>query len=189
MLNCLSNVSTIYRLNDSKLWYLYKNMIAFNQERVTMDSNKIKQLQSHPRWGIYCNSKEINLKYVPAKVKNANYATFGDYIEACINFLNQRKEKAKTKLEIKKHNIKCNAAIDFMGLKENCCEILKSNNFKETWNYPRGFRIDYKLSTNKKIMVEQNTVGTATIHVKGIKPDKLETVLKQVIDAMQKQPA
>lgn len=199
---------TQYGTNSSKngRWRKYANNVIvaattkLGVRRLVTDEKEITDVTvkgdciSH--WT--ADNSVINLKYVPKKIKDADYDTSAEYLNAVMEFLQARKDSAKGKLMIKKNNNEAAAALNFMEAQTVIDEVTTQAGWKPSkgwgnyktaneWYQQRGATIfEYEKDRHHKMKfeVQKSKKNLAKITITGLDAEKSQAILKALFGFM-----
>lgn len=199
---------TQYGLNSPKdgRWRKYANNVIVaattkpGVRRLITAANEISNVTvrgdcvSH--W--YADKVFINLKYVPKKIKNAEYNSSVDYLNAVTGFIQARKDSAKGKLMIKKNNNEAAAALNFMDAQTIIDEVTTQAGWKPSkgwgnyktaneWYQHRGdtvFEYEKDRHHKMKFEVQKSKKNLAKITITGLDAEKSQEILKALFGFM-----
>lgn len=146
----------------------------------------------------------INLKYVPAKVKNADYPDSEAYLNAVMDHINGRKDKAKGKLLIQKHNNNASAQLNFLDAQSIIDEVtakagwvptpadawMKKHRNVETLNelYKKQGRTEFEYRKDRlhtmKFEIQKSKKNLAKITITGLDAEKSQEILTALFGFM-----
>ena len=147
-------------------------------------------------WG--AKKEFINLKYVPQRIKNADYKSSADYLDAVMGFINGAKMKAKGKATIKKHNSKTEAGLNFIDAQSIIDDVVA----KAGWTPLKGFgdyatmndyykkhgqtKFEYQKDRLHKMAfeIQASRKGLAKIVVTGLDAEKSKEILSSLFGFM-----
>lgn len=199
---------TQYGTNSSKdgRWCKYANNVIVaattkpGVRRLVTDEKEITNVTVHgdctSHW--YADKCFINLKYVPKKIKNAEYKSSAEYLNAVMEFLQARKDSAKGKLMIKKNNNEAAAALNFMDAQTVIDEVTTQAGWKPSkgwgdfktmndWHQRRGdTAFEYEKDRNHKLKfeVQKSKKNLAKITITGLDAEKSADILKALFGFM-----
>lgn len=147
----------------------------------------------------WCADKSvINLKYVPKKIKDADYDTSAEYLNAIMEFLQARKDSAKGKLLIKKNNNEAAAALNFMDAQTIIDEVTTQAGWKPTkgwgrwntaneWHREKGdcaFEYQKDRIHTLKFEIQKSKKNLAKLTITGLDAEKSQDILKALFGFM-----
>lgn len=185
------NTANQFIIKPSHKFYEYDGKVSIAKPRLFVslyDYETIVQCNNNAIYCYHINDEELSLKYVPNKVKYADYTDFDEWLAACIDYLHRRTQKAKNKADEKRANLKTNAELNFIGVREDTADLMTNNGYKQSESYA-SYIAEYTDTFKKngtKVVVSRNTRGTATVTVNNIDPSKLVEFLKSVEACRQK---
>lgn len=147
-------------------------------------------------WG--AKKEFINLKYVPQRIKNADYKSSEDYLNAVMGFINGAKMKAKGKAIVKKHNNQTAADLNFIDAQSVIDDVVA----KAGWKPVKGFgdfvtmndyykehgqtKFEYQKDRLHKMAfeIQASRKGLAKIVVTGLDAEKSKEILSSLFGFM-----
>ena len=167
--------------------------------------SEIKNNSNHyvSAWGV--DKEYINLKYVPLKIKNADYNNCAEYLDAVMNFINGRKDRANGKRLIQQNNTKAEGALTFMEVMGMADDTAKNAGYKPTrapswyknkygvttvnelyaqWRRERPsqankyYALEFEKDRKNKFKFEVQTNGRGKVTVSGLDPERSAELIK-----------
>lgn len=148
-------------------------------------------------WEAY--KETINLKYVPKRIKDADYPDSIAYLNAVMSFINEAKCKAKGKAAIKAHNNKIEADLNFMDVVGAADEITEAAGWKPTKGYSNYEsmntyyrqhsipKVEYEKDRNHKMSfeIQPSRKGLGKLVITGLNAENISEILNVLFSNMK----
>lgn len=160
----------------------------------------------------YYGETEINLKYVPKKLKNAEYDCFLDWFKAVYGFIRETKDTASMKSKMKTQQNRTNNQIEFFGVDAQLQDVMNRTGFvpapldyylrhsenakrngwttmNEVHRHHKHLRVQYekRLDKDRKIelQAEVQRKQTVKLTVQGLDAIKMQELISLVMEQLK----
>lgn len=167
--------------------------------------------QPNPNYNYY-GETHINLKYVPKKLKNAEYESFTDWFKVVYGFIRQSKDTASMKSKLKTQQNRTSNQLEFFGVDAQLQDVMnrtgfvpapldywyrKSDNAKkhgwttmnEVHRHHKCLRVQYEkqLDQSRKIelQAEVQRKQTVKLTVQGLDATKMQELISLVMEQLK----
>lgn len=182
-----------------------KHFIHVHEESVCMNKS--------PRdTDYYYGETYINLKYVPKKLKNAEYDSFTDWFKAVYGFIRDAKDTASMKSKMKTQQNRTNNQLEFFGVDSQLQDVMNRTGFvpapldhwarhsetakKNGWTtmnevhrYHKHLRVQYEKQLNKdrkiELQAEVQRKQSVKLTVQGLDATKMQELISLVMEQLK----
>lgn len=160
----------------------------------------------------YYGETLINLKYVPKKLKNAEYNSFTDWFKAVYGFIRETKDTASMKSKMKTQQNRTNNQIEFFGVDAQLQDVMNRTGFvpapldyylrhsenakrngwttmNEVHRHHKHLRVQYEKQFDKdrkiELQAEVQRKQTIKLTVQGLDATKMQELISLVMEQLK----
>lgn len=160
----------------------------------------------------YYGETTINLKYVPKRLKNAEYDCFRDWFKAVYGFIRQSKDTASMKSKLKTQQNRTSNQIEFFGVDAQLQDVMNKTGFvpapldywsrksetakKHGWTtmnevhrHHKCLRVQYEKQLDKdrkiELQAEVQRKQTVKLTVQGLDATKMQELISLVMEQLK----
>lgn len=170
------------------------------------------RMNKSPRNNDYYGETHINLKYVPKKLKDAEYASFTDWFKAVYGFIRTTKDTASMKSKLKTQQNRTSNELEFFGVDAQLQDVMNRTGFvpapldywyrrsdtakekgwttmNEVHRHHKCLRVQYEkqLDQDRKIelQAEVQRKQTVKLTVQGLDATKMQELISLVMEQLK----
>lgn len=160
----------------------------------------------------YFGETQINLKYVPKKLKNAEYNSFADWFKAVYGFIRESKDTASMKSKMKTQQNRTSNQLEFFGVDSQLQDVMNRTGFvpapldywmrrsetakKNGWTtmnevnrHHKKLRVQYEKQLDKdrkiELQAEVQRKQTVKLTVQGLDATKMQELISLVMEQLK----
>jgi hypothetical protein len=160
----------------------------------------------------YFGETQINLKYVPKKLKNAEYNSFVDWFKAVYAFIRESKDTASMKSKMKTQQNRTSNQLEFFGVDAQLQDVMNKTGFvpapldywmrrsetakKNGWTtmnevnrHHKKLRVQYEKQFDKdrkiELQAEVQRKQTVKLTVQGLDATKMQELISLVMEQLK----
>lgn len=160
----------------------------------------------------YYGETSINLKYVPKKLKNAEYNSFTNWFKAVYGFIRETKDTASMKSKMKTQQNRTNNELEFFGVDAQLQDVMNRTGFvpapldywsrhsvtakengwttmNEVHRHHKHLRVQYEKQLDKdrkiELQAEVQRKQTVKLTVQGLDATKMQELISLVMEQLK----